>query len=113
VNIKGSDFKQYSKGYADRKGVSRSAVDMFLKGDMLEAIQSKIKGQNITVEIDGGVDALKSFNHNTGDTLPKRQFFGIQRKEINEIVSVVKRTLSDPEKELRDALRDVRLVQEE
>lgn len=113
VNIRGTEFKQYSKKYAEQKGVSRDAVDMFLKGDMLESIEAKISGQNITLEIDGGVDALKSFNHNTGDTLPKRQFFGIQKKDLDEVVSSVKQSLSDPEKELRDALRDVRLVQEE
>ena len=36
--INGGKFKKYSKAYAAEKGVTRSSVDLFLEGDMLESI---------------------------------------------------------------------------
>ena len=36
--INGGKFKKYSKAYADIKGVTRSSVDLFLDGDMLNGI---------------------------------------------------------------------------
>jgi len=31
------------------------------------------------------LETKKAFNHNSGDTVPKRQFFGITEKEVNAI----------------------------
>ena len=37
-----------------------------------------------------GVETLKSYNHNTGDTLPVRTYFGIKgEKDIDSVISEV------------------------
>ena len=90
-DILGNRFKSYSKDYAEQKGVSRNSVDMTLDGDMLLAIRRlRDADSKLRFGITGGVDAKKSFNHNTGDTLPKRRFFGLTVAEQKEIASSIK-----------------------
>ena len=38
-----------------------------------------------------GLQTKKSFNHDTGDKLPKREFFGITDKEAKDIAREVKK----------------------
>lgn len=97
-DVNGSRFKQYSEKYADFKGVSRNSVDMTLKGDMLDAIKKDIKGNRVRIVIDDSDEVLKSFNHLTGDTLPKRDFFGFKNEDdLDDIVREVKRLAQDDE----------------
>lgn len=89
--INNTKFKRYSKEYADLKGVTRDSVDMFLSGSMLESIDElSTRGNTVKIGIDGGEDALKSYNHNIGDTVPKRQYFGLSKKETREIAKDIK-----------------------
>ena len=94
----------YSKAYAksdDFKafGKSRGNVNMTLTGDMLASIDLlKIDGNTIEVGINDSEEALKSYNHNTGDTVPKRPFFGVNKKELKEI----RREFSSDIKEILD-----------
>lgn len=124
--INGGNFKKYSKAYADKKGVTRDSVDLFLEGDMLDSItrnRSQEDENSLFIEIGEG-ETQKAFNHNTGDTLPKREFFGITAQEADRIGrSIINRsgerraanaseegfTLS----ELAQALQTLGLVQEE
>ena len=81
----------YSKSYAASEdfkafGKSRSKVDMKLTGDMLASIDIiSINGNTIEIGIDDGDETLKSFNHNTGDTVPRRPFFGVNKSELKNI----------------------------
>lgn len=84
------NFRQYTKQYAERKGVSIGDVDMTDTGDMLLSIKPGSEGRDkLILEISDSLQAKKSYNHNTGDTLPKRTFFGVQDKEIREIAKQV------------------------
>jgi len=82
----------YSKEYANSTefkahGKSRGNVNMTLTGDMLGLIDIKRKtSDTITIGWNkgDGQDA-KAFNHNTGDTVPKRPFFGVSRTELLKI----------------------------
>lgn len=40
----------------------------------------------VKVKMEEGVETLKSYNHNVGDTLPRRTYFGVvSNQEINAI----------------------------
>lgn len=93
-DINGRTFKPYSKEYAQQKGVTRSSVDLVLTGEMLESFEDSRTGQRnmLKIKMGDGVNTKKSYNHNVGDTLPKRTHFGIiQNQEIDEIVREVDR----------------------
>lgn len=101
-DISGRKFKKYTKEYAELKGVSRNGVDLFLKGDMLDSIgrrKSKEKVNTVFLQMKKGIETKKSFNHDTGDTLPKREFFGITEREAKSIAKEVTK-LNDSKKKI-------------
>lgn len=88
----GRDFAQYSKEYAEKKGVPRTSVDMTLEGDMLQSFEdSQLRQRNmVKIKVGEGVETLKAFNHNDGDTLPKRAFFGFSNPDdLKDVISEV------------------------
>lgn len=86
----------YSSTYAKSPefkafGKSKSKVNMTLSGDMLGLIDIiEDKGNKIRIGWDDSEQNAKAFNHNTGDTVPKRPFFGINNKELYEIIREVR-----------------------
>ena len=107
-NIRGDEFTPYSKKYAEEKGVDPGDVDMTLFGDMLGGIKNTAKKDGtVKVEVTGRVNKLKSFNHNTGDTLPKREWFGIKitDPELKKIVTDLKAAVPKPREERPEAER--------
>lgn len=108
-DVNGKKFTKYSKDYAAKKGVTRSAVDLFLDGDMLDSIDLLAETRDtVVIGIDGGVDALKSDNHNNGVTLPKREFFGITKKEAESIAKDITVDASDNQEGGGFSLTDLR-----
>jgi hypothetical protein len=107
-----SSFKPYTEKYAAKKGVSVNSVDMFLEGDMLQSITPDIiNDRSVKIYVDGDLETKKSFNHVTGDTLPKRDFFGISEDEANSIANQVKRSRKNTKEEQqtnRQRLSDLR-----
>ncbi len=86
VSAKGNKFKAYSKKYAEKKGVGVGDVDLRLFGDMLESLDMiESTPQTITLGFDDELQNAKAWNHNTGDTLPKREFLGLMKKEMQVI----------------------------
>lgn len=87
----GSKFANYSKKYAEWKGVGVSDVDLTLSQDMLESINGEDLGRGeIKIKVgDGDDETKKAYNHNVGDTLPKRTFFGLTKKEAKTIASAI------------------------
>lgn len=81
----------YSQSYADSDefkaaGKSKNKVNMELRGEMLDSIDiKKAEGNSVTIGITEHEQKLKAFNHCTGDTLPKRPFFGVSKAELKEI----------------------------
>lgn len=90
IDVDGRTFTEYSESYAEKKGVSRSAVDLILTGDMLSSFQSSSTQPNmVEIKIEGE-EAPKAYNHDVGDTLPKREFFGFKREsDLLDVVSAV------------------------
>jgi hypothetical protein len=91
----------YSEGYKkslDFKAFGKKAgkVNMTLSGDMLALIDVlPSTGNTIKIGWDDDLQTKKAFNHITGDTLPRRPFFGVNRTEIREIIAQVKKELED------------------
>jgi len=84
--LTGGSFAPYSEQYAKIKGVSVNDVDLTLFGDMLNSLQvGEISGDKLIINSDDSFQYPKLFNHNTGDTVPKREFFGILKSEINNV----------------------------
>lgn len=90
-DIENKKFTKYSKDYAQMKGVSRDSVDMTFDGDMLNSIEyERLRANQVKVKVGEGVDTLKAYNHNIGDTLPTRTFFGFKdEKQIKDIIEQV------------------------
>lgn len=112
--IHNGKFKKYSKEYADKKGVSRDSVDLFLEGDMLDSVSASAVGRDVEISLDSD-EAPKGYNHQVGDTLPKRPWFGLTTTEARQIAEQVKEpterqgfTLSD----LRAALATLDIEQD-
>jgi len=105
----GREFKGYSKSYkkSDNFGIfgkSANKVNLTLTGDMLGNMDvSESNTDAIEIKIDRS-DAPKAFNHITGDTLPKRDFFGLSKSEMREIRSTFKEAV---EAESRSARQDI------
>ncbi|MGB0257746.1 MAG: hypothetical protein ACPGES_03745 [Coraliomargarita sp.] len=92
----GRKFKQYSKEYAEEKGVPRSAVDLTLSGDMLGLID--VVGETrdkIEFGWDDETENAKAFNHIKGDTVPKRDFFDLTKKELTSLRAFAEELLDD------------------
>ena len=90
--INGGSFKKYTKEYAEFKGVTRDSVDLFLEGDMLDSLSRNTDSEDkdtVAIAIGSG-ETKKAYNHNTGDTLPKREFFGVTDDEAKAIARKVK-----------------------
>lgn len=95
--VAGGSFKaELSKAYAEREGKEKANLD--LNGDMLNALTFKVNYATgtITIGIFEEDQAIKSFNHNTGDTLPQRQFIPGEDELLKaEIIRGVGRILEE------------------
>ena len=109
-DINGSRFTPYSEKYAEKKGVSITSVDLILNGDMLSSFEeSQVQKNVVKVKMAEGTETLKSYNHNVGDTLPKRTFFGVRSEEdIASIIRKVHRAKDQTREENRMTLADIR-----
>jgi hypothetical protein len=90
-DINGETFKGYSKDYRDSlefkvwKGNKRKP-DLTQSGDMLAAMTIiDQNSQSLTFGFADDENNAKAYNHNTGDTVPKREFFGVNSSDLAEI----------------------------
>lgn len=92
-SLTGGRFKGYSKNYINSlafkvHGKSAGSVDLTLSGDMLSALEILDSNERgLTIGFANKLDNDKAYNHNVGDTLPKREFFGIQEQEKKAVAS--------------------------
>jgi len=75
-------------------------VNMTLTGDML-GLMDVVKSTRNTFDIgwDDAEENAKAFNHNTGDTVHKRPFFGLQKQEIKQLKKFAERLIKDKDDE--------------
>lgn len=98
-DVNGKPFKNYpgSSGYSDDYvdslefkafGKSRDNINMTLEGNMLADLDIlDFSGNKIRVGLRDETEILKGFNHVTGDTVPRREFFGLTDGEIEDLRS--------------------------
>ena len=90
-SIDGKPLKKYNKDYIDSDefkdfGKSARDVNMTLTGRMMDDMDVlDLSGNQITIGFVDSTETAKAYNHNVGDTLPKRAFFGVNGKEISNI----------------------------
>lgn len=80
----GSKFARYSKDWAEKKGVTRGSVDLTYTGAMLSSFRESVKANTLKLQISPD-QTPKAYNHIVGDTVPRRDFFGINQKEAEKI----------------------------
>lgn len=102
-NINGRSFTPYTPEYAEFKGRSRGDVDLTLFGDMLDSIESSIRGNVVTVTINDPQQAVKAYAHITGykdhPTIkngPKRDFFGLTDRDAEALARQVRTVVETP-----------------
>lgn len=94
--VAGGKFKStLSSEYAERKGDNLANLD--LTGDMLRALEFKIsKDGSITFGVWDDDQAPKFYNHQVGDTLPRRQVLPEEEQSFKrEINAGVKRIIEE------------------
>lgn len=111
-DINGKEFKPYSEEYAKTKGVSRDSVDMVLTGDMITSFEQSLERKNlIKIKVGEGENTLKAYNHNVGDTLPKRTFFGFKsKKDLEDVISEVDQLKSRRQQQQEEARETIDLA---
>lgn len=93
IGVNGKRLKSpYSKEYSHSlefkaAGKKPNKVNMELTGDMLASLDVlALDGSKIIVEVGDPDQIPKAYNHIVGDTVPKRNWFGITKAEISAII---------------------------
>lgn len=93
IDVKGKPFKKYSKEYTESVGFaaygkSSGNVNMQQTGDMLGLLDIvDEKKSKIVIGWTDSEQAAKAYNHITGDTVPKRNFLGVSKEDLDEIAA--------------------------
>lgn len=93
LDVNGKPFKkQYSEAYIESAPYEAfkdsNEVNLDLSGEMLNSLYVlDAAGNSFRIGWRDAVNTAKAFNHNTGDTLPKREFFGVKTRELDSILS--------------------------
>ena len=110
IAVTGKKLKApYSKAYTKTlefkaAGKRKNKVNMTLTGDMLRSIDVIGDSANtITIGIDEEDEAAKAFNHQVGDTVPKRPFFGLTNKDVDAVKKEFKADLDKAFKKRGDS----------
>jgi len=90
-DIRGNSFSAYKPSYKKSTVFEllkdSSDPNMKLTGTMLASIDVLSEGSNtIVIGFDDKTETLKAFNHNTGDTVRKREFFGIRPDDARKLI---------------------------
>ena len=89
----GNKLKGYSASYIASDafkdfGKSASDVNLELTGSMLSSVDiTDFDGVILKIAVVGDTDTKKAYNHQVGDTLPARPWFGLTKKDIDEIAA--------------------------
>lgn len=89
-DVDGDSFDKYSKVYKESLGFQAfgktNKVNLTQSGEMLGTLDIiENKGNKIKIGWDDEINNAKAYNHNKGDTVPKRSFFGITSDELAEL----------------------------
>lgn len=97
-------FKALSKEYKEkkRKIAGNSKANLKLFGDLDESLEVEADESSFTISVQGKENILKGYNHNVGDTLPKRQFLPDEGQKFKRnIVAKIKEQIAKYEKPVK------------
>lgn len=91
----GNKFQAYAKEYKESDAFKAfgktNKVNLSLSGDMLSLLDIvEDKGNTLKIGWREDVENAKAYNHNVGDTVKKRPFFGINESDLASISSEFK-----------------------
>lgn len=104
----------YSKAYQESlefKAFGKSATDvnMTLTGDMLGSIDIGDDSPDaLKIQVEDDLQIKKSYNHNVGDTLQKRPFFGVDSSELQGILSSHKDDFDSLKQDIEQTKQSIR-----
>ncbi len=90
-NIRNQDFLEYKDSYKESTVFDllkdSTTPNMTLTGTMLASIDVLADGPNtVVIGFEDGTEILKAYNHNIGDTVKKREFFGIRADDFKKLI---------------------------
>jgi hypothetical protein len=90
IDKNGKNFEKYPKTYKESDAFKAygktNKVNLTLTGDMLGQLEVvETKGNEIKIGWRDETENAKAYNHNTGDTVTKRPFFGINNPDLSSI----------------------------
>lgn len=91
LDVKGKPFAAYSPDYVKSTAFkafdkSKSERNMTLTGDMLGLMDIVAESRNtLTIGWNDSDQDPKAFNHITGDTVKKRDFFGLTKEDLADL----------------------------
>lgn len=94
-DVSGNNFFQYSKEYKNSLAFKAfgktNKVNLTQSGDMLAFLDIvENKGNTIKIGWADDEENAKAYNHNAGDTVPKRAFFGVTDNDLKKITDEFK-----------------------
>jgi hypothetical protein len=109
LDVNGSKMDKYSKEYKESLAYQAfektGVVNMQLTGSMLAAVDIIEQNKNKMKVGVTGSEAPKAYNHQVGDTLPQREWFGWKDSELKSIAKEFK-----PLKDEGPSISDVQIV---
>jgi hypothetical protein len=105
----------YSKAYSESlefkaHDKNKNEVNMTLTGDMLGSIDLiENDPDKLKIAIAEDDEVPKAYNHNVGDTVPKRPFFGVDKSELENILANYEsefKALKDDKEETKRRVRE-------
>jgi hypothetical protein len=102
-SVYGVGLKDYSTDYIksaafEQYGKSANDINMTLTGSMLESLDIIESTENtITIGFLDDTNEAKAANHNVGNTVPKRPFFGINATETQELIDEFAELVDKPQ----------------
>jgi len=98
-------YKALSKEYKKKKrkiaGNERANLKLF--GDLDESLEVDADDNSFTISVKGRENTLKAYNHNVGDTLPKRQFLPDEGQKFKRnVVAKIKEQIAKYKKPVEE-----------
>lgn len=97
LDINNNPFVKYSEAYKEykrAKGRPVEPVNLTFRFKMLRAIKVKNSGNSFELFFNSALENDKALAHNFGKgRLPKRQFWGISKKEQDEIIEKIQKVV--------------------
>lgn len=100
-------FPKLNKDYASFKQskVGNKKPNLLLNGDLIESMEVESNESSFTISVEGTTNKLKAYNHNIGDTLPKRQFLPDDKRKQElkgDVVKAIKQAIARYKKPVQE-----------